>query len=270
MSHLRLCVIERPPQQTQSGPRIPPQRRVFQHFRQGREGPVREAARACLVCESTQSRDPPAASGLRQTSRGPRFRRTARSDGVSRARSADAGTVGRWRFRPATAAARQADATATAASASGPPAQSDAGEHLVSNCPSGPAKGWPLRSSSRPGGSPMIRVVLAGSPSANTRLLAVSRRAHPSKLGEGRAQLLQRGSLAAAAARARSPGGALGGSAWRRRRLGAGRGAAWHRCGRRRSMGSARAPHRRPIRPGGATKRERHPSRAARKRSRSR
>ena len=32
MSRLRLGVVKRPTQQPNTGPRIPPQRRVFQHF----------------------------------------------------------------------------------------------------------------------------------------------------------------------------------------------------------------------------------------------
>ena len=208
---------------------------------------------------------PPAAVRSRQHGSGGGTAEQHDPMGFQRARSADAGRAGRWRFRPATAAARLAVATAAAASASDPPGSG--------RCcrASGPATVLPARRKDGrcdlprgPGGSPTISVVLAGLPSANTRLLAVSRKAHPSKSARA-ARSSSSVEACAALAKARSPGVPLGGSGignGARRRLGVEL-AASDRWGR------VRSPHRRPIQAGAATVRERHPSKAARKRSRS-
>ena len=50
-----------------------------------------------------------------------------------------------------------------------------------SNCPLGPTKGMPLRSSSAPGASPMKMMGACGLPSAKTRWVAVFFNPHPSK-----------------------------------------------------------------------------------------
>ena len=102
MSRLRLGFVDRPPQHAHSCPCIPPERRVFQHFRQAGKDHAPAAPRACLVCSTSIQ-----ARGLLRRLCGLRQHRSGRGSaeqhdpmGFQAARSGDAGRAGRSAISP--------------------------------------------------------------------------------------------------------------------------------------------------------------------------